>query len=157
MMRPTTPSGSRTEKLIDVRTHRNRCTLHFRDKASEEFHLRRRDHRIADHFLDRIAAVCGVDHRQLIGVLAEDLRDPPQNLRALEWQDAPPLAERRLCRRNRGIDIGRPRLGDFPQRLPSAWIDRFDKSARLRFVPRAAVICAAVLRQHHGLCGSCLR
>jgi hypothetical protein len=28
----------------------------------------------------------GVDHRQLIGVLAEDLRDPPQNLRALERQ-----------------------------------------------------------------------
>jgi hypothetical protein len=67
--------------------------------------LRGCDHGGADHFLDRIAAVSGIDHGKFVGVLTQDFRDPSQDFGALERQRAPPLRERRFRCRDRGIDI----------------------------------------------------
>jgi hypothetical protein len=144
-------------EIDDIRAHRNRYTLHFRYKAGEEFHLRCRDHRVADHFFDGIAAICGVDHCQFIGVLAQDLRDPPQNLRALERQHAPPFHECDLCRGDGSVNVVGTGFCDLAQRLSSARADRFNKPAGLRLVPRASVIGTPVFWQHHRLCGGCLR
>ena len=85
--------------------------------------------------LTGIAAVGGIDHRQFVGVLAQDLRDPPQDFGALERQHAPPFRECRLCRGDRSIDVVGAGFGDLAERLSSAGADRIDKAAGLRLVP----------------------
>jgi hypothetical protein len=81
-------------------------------KTGEELHLRGRDHRIAEHLLDGIAAVGGIDHGKLARVLAQDRRRAPQQTRALERSNASPGLEAGLGRRDRGLDILRRAVGD---------------------------------------------
>ena len=44
----------------------------------------------------QLASMIDVDHRQLMGVGTQDLRDSPQDFGAFERQYAPPLLERRF-------------------------------------------------------------
>ena len=138
-------------EIDHVRAHRNRRALHLGDKSREKLHLRGRDHGVADHFLDRIAAVGGIDHGKFVGVLTQDFRDTPQDFGALERQRAPPLRERRFSSRDGGIDILGAGVGDLAKRLSRAGADRIDKAAGFGFVPRAAVVGAAIFRQLDGL------
>ena len=143
MMRPTTPRGSRTEKFttsgpigidepfISVTSPAKNSVCAAAIIAS------------LDHLGDRIAAVGGVDHRQLLRVLAQHLGDRGAACLARSsgstWRQ---LLEGGLGRRDRGIHVGRARIGDLAERLAGAGIDRVGLAARLRRMPRAAVVAA---------------
>lgn len=144
-------------EIDHVRTHRNGSAFHFRDKAREEFHLGGGDHRVADHFLDWVAAVGGIDHREFVGVLAQNFRNPPQDFCPFERQHTAPFRKRGFRRGHGGIDILGPGIGNLSERLARAGADRVDEAAGLRLVPGAAVVGAAIFRQHDRLGGSGLR
>ena len=147
MMRPITPRGSRTEKLTDVRPHRDRRALHLGDEAGEELHLRRRHHGVADHLGDRIAAVGGVDHRELLRMLAQHRRNALEHLGALERQHVAPVLECGLRGGDRRIDVGGAASATLPSDFARARIDRVGLAARQRRMPGAAIVAAAVLGQ----------
>ena len=144
-------------EVDDVRTHRDRCALHLGHEAGKELHLGGGDHRIADHLLDGIAAVGGVDHRELVGILAQDFAASPQDFCTLERQHMPPFGECGLCHGHRRIDVLGAGVGDLTERLSRAGVDRVGVAARHRLVPGAAIIGAAIFRQYDRLRRSGLR
>jgi hypothetical protein len=134
-------------EVDNIGAHRDRGALHLGDEAREELDLRRRDLRVGEHLLDRIAAIGGIDHGEFAGVLAQDLRDPLEDARALQRRHAPPFAERGFGRRDRGIHVGRAAIRDLAERFTGAGIDGVGVAAVLRRMPLAAVIGVAMLGQ----------
>ena len=147
MMRPTTPIGSRTEKFTASGPIGMVAPFISVTKSGEEIELRRRDHGVAHHLAHRIAAIGGIDHRELAGIVAQHLRDAFEDFRALKRQHAPPFLERGRGRGNRGFGVGRAAIGDFAQALAGAGRERIRVAAVFRLVPLPAVIGVAVLRQ----------
>ena len=137
--------------------HRNGVALHLGDKAGEEIELRRRDHGVAHHFTHRIAAIGGIDHRKLAGIVAQHLCDALQDLRALERQHAPPFLEGRGCRSDSRFRVGRAAIGDFAKAFAGAGRDAFGIAAVFRLVPLPAVIGVAMLGQRQLLRNGGLR
>ena len=124
--------------------HRNREAFELGHQPGEEFHLRRGDVRVAHHFAHGIAAVGGVDQRQLFGVLPQKRRDAFQDLRALGRQHARPLAKAGSRARHRGIDVGGRRHCNAAERLAAAGARELRVPAGARRVPAAAVVQVAV-------------
>ena len=116
-MRPTTPSGSRTEKLTTSGPIGIEAPFISVTKPAKNSICAAAIMASLTISLDRIAAVGGIDHREFIGILAQDFRDPPQNLGALERQHAPPFLECGFRGRHRGVDI----VGAASATLPSDW------------------------------------
>ena len=88
-----------------VRPHRDRGALHLGHEAGVEIELRRARLRVAHHLGVRVAAVGGVDHGKLVAVLAQDVGDGAQHLRAFERRHTAPVAERGLSRGDGGFGI----------------------------------------------------
>ena len=113
-----------------VRSHRDRRALHLGDEAGEELDLRRGDRRVADHLRDRVAAVGGIDHRELVGVAAQDrairrricARSQRRHVAPFREGRLRPLRPRHRCRRRR--------IGDLAERCPGAGIDGVGDSGR---------------------------
>jgi hypothetical protein len=95
----------------------------------------------------RIAAVGGVDHGELVGVLAQHRGDALEQPRALERRRVAPAVERLLGRLYGGIDVVGAAVGDRAERFAGAGIDGVDVVAGLRLVPGAAIKGIAMLRQ----------
>src|SRR3954470_3791031 len=95
-------------------------------------------------FLDRLAAVQGLEHRELARAFLEDPRDPEQVLRAFRRRHArPAVVERSARRRDRLLDLRGRRLADLGERLLGR---RADRRVRLRRVdPLAADEMAVAL------------
>jgi len=55
--------------------------------------------------MHRIAAVGGVDHRQLVGILAQDRGDALEDTRAFERWRVAPTVERLLGHLHRRVDV----------------------------------------------------
>ena len=140
-------------EIDDARSHRDRGAFHLRHQAGVEVDLRRRNGRIHDHLVHRIAAIGGVDHRQLLGVLAQHVGDTLEQPRALEWRRVAPAVEGLFGRADRGLDIRGVAIGEGTKRLAGARIDRIDIAAGFRLVPFAAIEGVAMLgqMQRHGL------
>ena len=147
MMRPTTPIGSRTEKLTTSGPIGIEAPFISVTRPAKKSHLRGRDHGVAHHLAHRIAAIGGVDHGQFVGIVAQHLRDAPQDLGALERQHAPPFLERRGGRGDRGVDVGCAAIGDLAEDSRRYRADAVGIAAVLRLVPGAAVIGVAMLGQ----------
>jgi hypothetical protein len=92
-------------EIHHVRPHRNRSAFHLCDETGEKLHLGCGDHRVAGHFLDGIAAVGGINHREFVGVLAQNFRYPPQDLCALQRKYASPFVESGFCRSDSDINV----------------------------------------------------
>ena len=140
--------GFAHREVHHIGAHRDRRALHLGDEAGEELHLRRRDHSVAHHFAHRIAAVGSVDHGKFIGVLPQNVGDPPQDLGALEWQHPAPFLERGLGGGHRRVDVVSAGVRHLAEREAGTGVHRFDEAPRFRLMPGAAVIGAAVLRQY---------
>ena len=102
-------------KIDGVAAHRNRRALHFGYESCEEFELGGRDARVAGHLADRISAIRGVDHGELVGVLAHQCGERLQKTRPLEWSDVAPLQKPALRSANGAIDVLAIRNCDTPQ------------------------------------------
>jgi hypothetical protein len=101
--------------------------------------------------VERVAAIGGIDQRQLFGVLAQDGGDALEHPGSLERRHVAPFGERRLGRGHGGIDVIGAAIGHGSKRLAGTGIDRIRMTAGFRLVPFAAVIGAAVLGQDQGL------
>jgi hypothetical protein len=130
-----------------VRTHRDRGALHFGDEAGVEVELGRADLGIAHHLGIGIAAIGGIDHRELVAVLAQHVGDGAQHLGTLERRHAPPLAERGLGRRNGGFRIRHSAVHHLAEALAGAGADGLDVAPRFRLLPFAGVVGIAMGRQ----------
>ena len=116
MMRPTTPRGSRTEKFttsgpigidepfISVTRPAKNSICAAATMASLTISR------------DRIAAVGGIDHRELLRVLAQHLGDALEHLGALERQHVAPFLECGLGGGHRRIDVGGAGVRDLAER-----------------------------------------
>src|SRR3984885_3957697 len=147
MMRPTTPRGSRTDKFPTPGAHWDRRAFHLGDEASVEFNLRRGDRRVAHHFGIGVAAIGGVDHRQLFGVLAQDIGDAFEQSRPFERRRVAPRRGCRLGRAHRRADIVGATFRDRTERFTGAGIDRIGGATGFRLVPFAAIEGVAMFGQ----------
>jgi hypothetical protein len=111
---------------------------------------------IVHHCANRIATVCGIDHRQFFGVLPQQTR-PPQNFAALGGKNAKPLAETPLRAGDCRVNVRGRRIGDPSKRLAAAWTGEIHVAARERGVPSTGVVKLAVIgesqaRGHDSTC-----
>ena len=96
----------------------------------EEVRGRERDVDVA-RLADRLAVVERLEHRELAGALLDRARDAEEVLRALApGQVAPDRLVRGPRRRDGGVDVAGPGLGDLGQRLGRRGVDRRHRLAR---------------------------
>ena len=109
-----------------VRSDRDRGPFHLGDEAGIEIELRGAHLRVAPHFGVGVAAVGGVDHGEVVAVLAQHVGDRAQHLCAFERRHAPPLPERGLGGGDGGFRVRHRAVDHLAQRLAGAGIDGVD-------------------------------
>ena len=130
-----------------VRPHRDRGALHFGDQAGVEIELRGAHLGIAHHLGVRIAAIGGVDHGELVAILAQHVGDGAQHLGAFERRQAPPFGKGSFGGGDGGLRVGRRAVDHLTQRLACSRADAVDVTRRFRLLPPAGVIGVAVGRE----------
>jgi hypothetical protein len=109
-----------------------------------EIELRRARLGVAHHLGIGVAAIGGVDHGELVAVLAQDVGNGAQHLCALERQHAPPLADRGLGGGDGGFGVRHRAVHHLAQRLAGTGADGVDVAVHLRLLPLAGVVRIAV-------------
>ncbi len=130
-----------------VGSHGDRGALHLGDQAGIEIELGRRHRRVPHHLGEGIAAIGGIDHGELVAVLAQDLGDRAQHLGTFERRHPAPFLERGLGRGDGSFGVGHRAVDHLAQRLAGSGADGVDVTFGLGLLPLAGIIGITMRRQ----------